>query len=290
MSIAPEPTPHASQGESSPVRTLVIRPVTGWSLPNLRELGQSADLIYFLAKRDVVVRYKQTAIGVLWAVLQPLLFAAVFTVFLGGVVDVPSGDTPYGLFALTGMTMWLFFATSIARCSESTIANAQLISKVYFPRVAIPIAAMMPAVVDFIAASVVLLGVLAVFGVFPTVKILLVPVVFAVAFAVALGLGFWLSATVVRYRDVSSIVSFMTILLLFITPILYPFSEIPDDYQPFYALNPLVGVLETWRWAMLPDASAPGLLLVIPAITGLILLASGLFFFHRVEHRFADLI
>ena len=290
MSAEPVEIEAAASSDPSVPRTLVIRPVTGWSLPDFRELSHSADLVYFLAKRDVTVRYKQTAIGVLWAVLQPLLFAAVFTVFLGGVANVSSGDTPYGLFAVTGMTMWLFFATSIARCSESTIANAQLISKVYFPRIVIPVAAIMPAVVDFLAAFVVLLGVLAVFGVFPTVKILLVPVVFAVAFAVALGLGFWLSAAVVRYRDVSSIVSFITILLLFITPILYPFSAIPEAYQPFYALNPLVGVLETFRWAMLPDASAPGLLLLIPTVTGLVLLATGLLFFHRVEHRFADLI
>lgn len=279
-----------ASAKTSVPRTVVIRPVSGWSLPNLREIAHSADLVYFLAKRDVVVRYKQTAIGVLWAVLQPLLFAGVFAVFLGRVANVSSGDTPYGLFALTGMTIWLFFATSIARCTDSTLANAQLISKVYFPRIVIPIAATMPAVVDFVASFVVLVCVLAVFGIAPTVKVLLVPVVFLVAFAIALGLGFWLSATVVRYRDVSSVVSFMTIVLLFVTPVVYPLSEISESYRPLYALNPLVGVMETFRWAMLPDADPPGALLIIPAVTGLLLLVTGLLYFNRVEHRFADVI
>jgi lipopolysaccharide transport system permease protein len=274
----------------SSVEEAVIEPVSGWSLPNLKELRHSLDLVYFLAKRDVTVRYKQTAVGALWAVLQPLLLAIVFSVFLGRVSDLPSAHVPYALFALTGMTIWLFFATAISRCSDSTITSAELISKVYFPRLAIPIAAMMPPIVDFAAAFVVLIGVLLAFGQVPGIQILLVPVVFAVALALALGIGFWLSATIVRYRDVSNIVTFMTTLLLFITPILYPLSLIPGAYQPLYALNPLVGVLETFRWAVLPDASPPGLLLLIPAVTGTVLVITGLFYFERAERRFADVI
>jgi lipopolysaccharide transport system permease protein len=268
----------------------VIRPVSGWSFPDLSELRQSFDLVYFLAKRDVTVRYKQTAVGALWAVLQPLLLAVVFSVFLGRVANLPSENVPYALFALTGMTIWLFFATAISRCSDSTVSSAELIGKVYFPRLAIPIAAVIPPIVDFAAAFVVLVGVLLAFGEIPGIQILLVPPVFAVALALALGIGFWLSAIVVRYRDVSNVVTFMTTLLLFMTPILYPLSLIPDAYQPLYALNPLVGVLETFRWAVLPDAHPPGVLLLLPAATGLVLIVTGLLYFDRAERGFADVI
>jgi homopolymeric O-antigen transport system permease protein len=271
-------------------QTTLIEPPSGWPRPPLRELWHSADLIYFLARRDVAVRYKQTAVGALWAVLQPLLLAGIFTVFLGQLTDVPSGDTPYALFALAGMVMWLFVANAIARCSESTIASSDLISKVYFPRMAVPISAVMAPVVDFVAAFVVLVLVLLVAGEAPTVRILLAPVVFAVAVLMTLGVGLWLSATVVRYRDVSLVVPFLIQVLLFITPILYPLSLVPDAYQELYALNPLVGVLETFRWTVLPGADAPGLLLLISAGTGGLLLVTGLFYFSRAQARFADVI
>jgi lipopolysaccharide transport system permease protein len=268
----------------------VIRPSSGWSLPSLRDLWHSADLIYFLAKRDITIRYRQTAVGVLWAVLQPLILTAIFAVFLGRLAKVPSGDTPYALFALTGMTMWLFIAGGVAKCSESTVASAALISKVYFPRIAVPLSALIPPIVDFAAAFAVLLAVLLVSGEAIQPQILLVPVVFAVAAAFTLGIGLWLSAIVVRYRDVSLMIPFLIMVLLFTSPILYPLSLIPDEYETLYALNPLVGVLETFRWTILEGASAPGLLLLIPAVTGLLLLASGVLYFSRAERRFADVI
>jgi lipopolysaccharide transport system permease protein len=271
-------------------QTTLIEPPAGWPRPPLRELWRSGDLIYFLARRDVAVRYKQTAIGALWAVLQPLLLAGIFTVFLGQLTDVPSGGTPYALFALTGMVMWLFIANAIARCSESTIASGDLISKVYFPRMAVPISAVMAPVVDFVAASIVLVVILVAAGEVPTVRILLAPAIFVVALLVTLGVGLWLSATVVRYRDVSLVVPFLIQVLLFITPILYPLSLVPDGYQALYSLNPLVGVLEAFRWAVLPDAAAPGLSLLISAGTGAVLLVSGLFYFSRAQARFADVI
>jgi lipopolysaccharide transport system permease protein len=271
-------------------QTTLIEPPTGWPRPPLREIWQSADLVYFLARRDVAVRYKQTAIGALWAVLQPVLLAGIFTIFLGQLTDVPSEGTPYALFALTGMVMWLFVANAIARCSESTISSSDLISKVYFPRMAVPLSAVMAPVVDFVAAFVVLVVVLLVAGETPGIQILLVPVVFAVAVLMTLGVGLWLSATVVRYRDVSLVVPFVIQVLLFTTPILYPLSLVPDGYQALYALNPLVGVLETFRWAVLPDASAPGLLLLISAGTGGLLLVTGLYYFTRAQARFADVI
>jgi homopolymeric O-antigen transport system permease protein len=280
----------AEPARDAPPATTVIEPASGWSFPRLADLSGSRDLIYFLARRDVAVRYKQTAIGGLWAVLQPLLLAAVFSIFLGQLANVPSEGTPYALFALTGMTLWLFFANAFARSSESTVTSSELISKVYFPRLALPVAAVIAPIVDFGAAFVVLVVVLLIGGIVPSPAILLVPVVLAVAVALAVGIGLWLSALVVRYRDVSLVVAFLIQLMLFITPILYPLSLIPDGWQELYAINPLVGVMETFRWAMLPDASAPGLQLLISASTGILLVISGLAYFQRAERRFADLI
>jgi lipopolysaccharide transport system permease protein len=267
-----------------------IVPAAGWRLPGLSNLWRHADLIYFLAKRDVTVRYKQTAVGALWAVLQPLTLAGIFSVFLGQLTDVPSGDTPYALFALCGMTMWLFLAGAIARCSESTLASSELISKVYFPRIVVPVAALAAPVVDFIAALAVLIVILLVTGHVPGPQVVLVPAVFAVAVAIALGVGLWLSALVVRYRDVSLAVPFLILVLLFSTPILYPLSLVPAHYHTLYALNPLVGVMETFRWTVLSDAPAPGVELLVSAATGAVLLATGLLYFARAEQRFADVI
>jgi lipopolysaccharide transport system permease protein len=268
----------------------VVTPPSGWPLPNLRDIWHSADLIYFLAKRDITIRYRQTIAGALWAVLQPLILTAIFWVFLGRLAKVSSGHTPYALFALTGMTMWLFIASGLARCSDSTVASAALISKVYFPRIAVPLSALAAPVVDFTAAFIVLIAALLITGTGVEPQLILAPVVFLVAAAVTLGVGLWLSAIVVRFRDVSLLVPFFVMVMLWVTPILYPLSLIPAGYRTVYSLNPLVGVMETFRWTVLPGAPAPGLLLLAPAATALVLLASGLLYFTRAEQRFADVI
>lgn len=270
--------------------TVVIEPPSGLSLPSVKEIRNSVDLVYFLAKRDISVRYKQTVVGALWAVLQPLVLAAIFSLFLGQLTDVPSDGAPYALFALAGMTMWLFVANATTRCSESTLSSADLISKVYFPRIAVPIAAIVAPAVDFAAAFLVLVSILIAVGEIPAARILLAPAIFAVAVVIVLGLGFWLSALVVRYRDVSLVIPFVIQVMLFVTPILYPLSLVPDSYQALYSVNPLVGVLEAFRWTVLPDASAPGALMVIPAVTSVVLLVTGLIYFARAEKRFADVI
>ncbi len=267
-----------------------IVPPGGWRLPALRQILSYGDLVYFLAKRDVTVRYKQTLIGALWAVIQPLLLAGIFSAFLGQLTDVPSDGAPYALFALTGMTMWLFLAGAIGRTSESTLASSELISKVYFPRVIVPLAALAAPIADFAAAFVVLLVLLVVTGHAPGPEVVLAPAVFAMAALIAFGIGLWLSALVVRYRDVSLAIPFLILVLLFLTPILYPLSLVPDSYHTLYSLNPLVGVMETFRWTMLADAPGPGASLPISAATGLLLLVSGLFYFARAEQRFADVI
>ena len=278
----------ASLSEPPPVTE--ITPATGWRLPDLKELARSIDLVYFLAKRDVTVRYKQTAVGAVWAVLQPLLLAGIFSLFLGQLTDIPSDGVPYALFALAGMTMWLFLSGAINRSAESTIASRDLIAKVYFPRLIVPIAAVAAPAVDFVAAFTVLVVILIAAGEVPGPQVVLAPLVFGLALAVAVGIGLWLSALVVRYRDISLAVPFMTQVLLFVTPILYPLSLVPSEYRELYALNPLVGLLETFRWTVLADAPAPGLPLLVSAATGLILLGGGLLFFGRAERRFADVI
>jgi lipopolysaccharide transport system permease protein len=194
------------------------------------------------------------------------------------------------VFALAGMTMWLLFSGSLMRTADSTLSSVALISKVYFPRVIIPLSAVLAPVVDFAVAFVVLLIALAIYGVELQVNLLLTPVMLLLALVVALGAGLWLSALAVRYRDVQQLVPFTIQVLLFATPVLYPLSQVPDHVQWVYALNPLVGVMEGFRWATLPGADAPGWMLVIPAVTGTLMLVSGLLYFQRAEQDFADVI
>lgn len=269
----------------------VNEPAGRWSLPRLREVWEHRELVYFLGRRDIAIRYKQAALGAAWVILQPVLLALVFTVFLSLLGSrVAPGDTPAAVFALTGMTLWLFFATAMARTTESTVTNVELISKVYFPRLVIPVAALAQPAFDFAVSFVVLLVVLVCFGVLPGTAILALPAVLALALVLALGVGLWMSALVVRYRDVKFVVPFLIQTLIFVTPVLYPLALVPDRFQALYSLNPLVGVMEGFRWALLPDAPAPGLVMLVPAATGLILLIGGLLYFHRAESSFADYI
>jgi lipopolysaccharide transport system permease protein len=268
----------------------VNEPARRWAFPPLRDVWEHRELVYYLGRRDLAVRYKQTVVGALWAVLQPLLLAAVFSVFLGLIARVPSQGVPYPLFALVGMTMWFFFSTAITRCSESTVGSVELISKVYFPRVIIPIAALVQPAVDFVIATAVLLVVMTAYGVLPGAGALLIPVMFLLSAVIALGIGLWLSALVVRYRDVRHVVPFMIQTMLFVTPVVYALDLIPSGYRLLYAINPLVAVLEGWRWALLPDAPSPGWLLLIPLASGIVLIMTGLIYFQRAESSFADVI
>jgi lipopolysaccharide transport system permease protein len=271
--------------------TRVITPPKGWQAPNLRELWEYRDLAFFLVKRDVSIRYRQTLIGTVWAILQPLLLAVVFSVFLGHYANVPSGaNVPYPVFALTGMTMWLYFSQAMQFASDSTVASRELIAKVWFPRMIIPLAAVLPPAIDFVPAFLVALIVQFAYGIVPPVQILLVPLLIVVTLLVALGAGLWLSALNVRYRDIRLAVPFLIMVGLFVTPIVYPFDSVPESVQPFYAINPLVGVLETFRWMLFPDADWPGVLILIPLATAAILLVTGAWFFARSERTFADVI
>ena len=271
--------------------TRVITPPKGWQAPNLRELWAYRDLAFFLVKRDVSIRYRQTLIGTVWAILQPLLLAVVFSVFLGHYAKVPSGaDVPYPVFALTGMAMWLYFSQAMQFASDSTVASRELIAKVWFPRMIIPISAVLPPAIDFVPAFLVALIVQLAYGVVPPVQIVLVPLLAMLTLVVALGIGLWLSALNVRYRDIRLAVPFVIMIGLFVTPIVYPFDVVPDSVQWIYALNPMVGVLEAYRWMLFPQADWPGALILIPLATAVILLVTGAWYFARAERDFADVI
>ena len=265
----------------------VIEPPSGWPRPDLRELWRYRDLVYFLARRDIAVRYRQTAIGAAWAILQPVAFAAVFGLVLTLFGSVPTDGVPYPVFALTGMSVWLFVSSSLSLTATSTVASGSLLSKVFFPRLAIPLAALIAPIVDFLIALLVLFVAMAIWGVAPSVNIIALPAVFVLAVAIAFGAGLWLAAIATRYRDVQHLVPFLTQIGLFVSPVLYQLSLIPDQYQVIYCLNPLVGVLEGFRWAVL-GTNTPGELMLIPLVAGVLLLLGGLMFFARAETGFAD--
>lgn len=269
----------------------VIEPPKGYAFPSVRELWDHRDLIYLLARREVSVRYKQSVIGVFWAVLQPLLLAAVFSVFYGHLAKVPSEkDVPYAVFAVSGMVLWLFFASAMSGASESTVVNEKLISKVYFPRVIIPLAAACPPLVDFCVGFVVVLATILISGIVPPIQILLMPLLLVLALTTATGIGLWLSALNVRYRDVHHAIPFLILVGLFISPITYPFSLVPHNVQAIYALNPLVGVFEAYRWMLFPTASWPGWIILISLGASVFLLVGGATYFQRCESSFADII
>ncbi|MEA2358153.1 MAG: lipopolysaccharide transport system permease protein [Solirubrobacteraceae bacterium] len=282
----PNPTTSAPQG---PVT--IIEPVGGLMFPDLRELWRRRDLLRLFVRRDIAVRYKQSIAGGLWAVLQPVGLAAVFSVFLGLLAKVPSQTgIPYPVFALSGMVAWLFFTNCLSRSSDSTVASSDLISKVYFPRFAIPLAAALAPILDFAVAFVVVVGALLVYGEPIGPRILLIPLIVPLMLALALGAGLWLSALYVRFRDIGLVVPFVIQVGLFITPIIYPFSLLPDNLRLVYGLNPLVGVLELYRWMLFPSAAWPGLVVLVPVIVAPLVLVTGAAFFERSQRGFADVI
>jgi lipopolysaccharide transport system permease protein len=276
-------------GRALPVT--VVQSESRLAFPDLREVWAYRDLLYFLVRRDFLVRYKQSVVGVLWAALQPIGFTVVFSVFLGLLADVPSqSGIPYPLFALVGLTMWLFFAKALQTSADSMVASAGLITKIYFPRILIPLSALISAALDFLVAFVVVLVALFVYGQPPGPEILAVPLVLLLAMVVALGGGLWFAALHVRYRDIQHLLAFLLLAGMFITPIVYPFELVPDNLQALYALNPVVGVLELFRWALFGSMTAPVGVLAITVVTGLILLITGALYFRSAERTFADVI
>jgi lipopolysaccharide transport system permease protein len=267
-----------------------IEPTRGWVRINLSELWQYQELIYFLVWRDIKVRYKQTALGAAWAILQPFLTMVVFSIFFGRLAGVPSDGLPYPLFAYTALLPWQLFSYALSESGNSLINNQRLISKIYFPRLIVPFAAVLAGLVDFAIAFVVLLGMMIFYSITPTARILTLPLFILLALLTALAVGLWLSALNVIYRDVRYVIPFLIQFWLFLTPIAYPSSLVPESLQPIYALNPMVGVVEGFRWALLDTSNPVGPMVFVSALVVILLLVGGLAYFKRMESVFADVI
>jgi lipopolysaccharide transport system permease protein len=267
-----------------------IRPSRGWRALDLGELWHYRELLVFLAWRDIALRYKQTALGVGWAVIQPLFTMIVFSVFFGALARVPSDGVPYPLFALVGLLPWQLFAYALTQASNSLVAEQRLITKVYFPRLLIPLASVLAGLTDFLIAFGLVVAGMLVYGVVPGWPVLMVPLFTMLAVVTALAVGLWLAALNVQFRDVRYTVPFLTQLWMFATPVAYPSSLVPEAYRPLYGLNPMAGVVEGFRWALLGQADLPLGLMAVSTAVVLALLVGGLFYFHRLERTFADVV
>ncbi|MGO9176543.1 MAG: ABC transporter permease [Desulfobaccales bacterium] len=280
-----------SPGQSLPVKPItVIEPARGFIPLKLRGIWDYRELLYFLTWRDIKVRYKQTVLGAAWAIIQPFFTMVVFSLFFGKLARIPSEGVPYPIFSFAALVPWTFFAYGLNQSSNSLVASANLIQKVYFPRLVIPISSVMSGVVDFLLAFLVLLGMMLFYGIHPTVNILWLPLLLMLVFATALGVGLWLSALNVEYRDVRYMVPFITQFWLFATPIAYPSSLLPEPWRTLYGLNPMVGVVEGFRWALLGTRTAPGPMIIASVFATLVILVGGAFYFRRMEKTFADVV
>ena len=269
---------------------VAIRPARGWTGLNLGELWQYRELLLFLIWRDIKVRYKQTALGAAWAILQPVFSMVVFSLFFGRLAKVPSDGIPYPVFAYCALLPWQLFAHALAESSNSVVANERLITKVYFPRLVIPIAGVLAGLVDFAIAFSVLIFLMLRYGIVPTWTIATLPLFVLLAILTALAIGLWLSALNVQYRDVRYTVGFLTQIWLFLSPVAYPSSLVPERWRPVYGLNPMAGVVEGFRWALVGKSPPPGAMLAVSVGMVLLLLVGGLFYFRRMETSFADVI
>lgn len=302
----------------SPAEIIVIdsRPDTLWQ--GLRELLRYREMVFFLAWRNIRVRYQQTVLGMLWAVIQPFMTMIVFSLFFGGLAQIPSDGVPYPVFSFTALVPWALFSTSITQSAQSLVGNANMIRKVYFPRLVIPLSTTLSVVVDFVLAFIVLLGMIVFFMLTQPIALLLseslsalapldlpvlvdpviqitenvvfLPLFFLLALTTSLGVGLWFSALNVQFRDIRYTIPFITQLWLFITPIVYPSSLLDEPLRTLYGINPMAGVVEGFRWALLGVDTAPGPIILLSSLVALMLLVSGLWYFKRVEDSFADLV
>lgn len=267
-----------------------IQPSQGWISLRLGELWEYRELLYFLAWRDVKIRYKQTGLGVAWAVLQPVLGMLIFTIFFGRLAKVPSDGIPYPLFSYSALLAWQLFAYSITESSNSVVANERLITKVYFPRLVIPMASILAGLVDFAIAFVLVIAMMAYYGVHPGWGILSLPLFIVFELATALGVGLWLSALNVEYRDVRYTVPFIVQFWMFASPVVYSSTLVPARWRPLYGLNPMAGVVEGFRWALLNKQPAPGSMFAVSSTVVVALLVGGLYYYRRMEKNFADVV
>lgn len=259
--------------------------VMGWE-----DLWRHRDLLYFLTWRDIKVRYKQTVLGVAWAILQPLLIALSLTLFLARIVKVPPAELPYPVFAYSGMVIWQFFSQSVTEASNSLVVNERLISKVYFPRLVIPLSSVLASLMDLAVSLLVLIGFLICFRIAPKLSLVVLPLTIVLTGAIAAGVGFWLSALNVKYRDVRYTLNFVVQFWFLATPIAYPSSVVPEHWRVWYQMNPMVGAVEGFRWALRGTGGFPTKSVVQSVVVAVVLFFSGLYYFRRCEGTFADVI
>jgi lipopolysaccharide transport system permease protein len=284
----PSLTAPSLPGNAVPV--VRIEAAKTWPSLKLGELWGFRELIYFLIWRDIKVRYKQTILGAGWAIVQPLFTMLLFSLFFGRLAKVPSDGIPYPLFSFSALVPWSYFANGLGQASNSLVSNSSLIKKVYFPRLAIPIAKVLSALLDFGLAFLLLLGMTFYYRIHPSFRILWIPLFLLLAMVTALGAAFWLSALNVRIRDVEQTLPFLTQIWLFATPIAYPSSLLSEPWRTLYAINPMVGVVEGFRWALVGANTAPGPMLTVSSLVAAAMLVSGAFWFRRLEKTFADVL
>ncbi|OPX94105.1 MAG: Teichoic acid translocation permease protein TagG [Syntrophorhabdus sp. PtaB.Bin027] len=269
--------------------TIKIRPPKKWVPINFRELWQYHELLYFFTWRDVKIRYKQTALGFLWAIIQPLFMMVIFTLFFGNLAKIPSEGIPYPLFNFAALLPWTLFAEGLLRSTTSMVSNANIMTKVYFPRLIMPISGILSPLVDFAVAFVILLLMMAFFGFLPTIAIVLLPAFILLAVLTSLSVGLWLSALNVKYRDFQYTIPFLIQIWLFASPVVYPSSMLPEQFRLLYGLNPMAGVIEGFRWALL-GTNPPEAMIMVSVGVVILLLVGGLFYFKRMEQYFADVV
>jgi lipopolysaccharide transport system permease protein len=278
--------------------TIILRPSRGWKALQLADLWRYRELVYFLIWRDIKVRYKQTALGAAWAILQPVLTMVVFTIFFGRIAKIPSDGIPYPIFSYTALLPWGLFSKAISDAGHSMVVNRNIITKVYFPRLVIPLSSVLSGLMDFAIAFVVLIGMMFYYNYAPnsdyqihiTAAVLTLPFFVLLTLVTSLGVGLWLSALNVNYRDINYILPFLTQIWLFVTPIVYSSSSLSPEWQLVYALNPMAGVVNGFRWALLGvNNFVPGSLIISTSVA-IVLLVSGLIYFRQMEKTFADMI
>lgn len=280
--------PKVIDAQQPPVVRRQARP--GWVAIDFAELWQYRELLVFLAVRDIKVRYKQTLLGAAWAILQPVMTMVVFSIFFGKLAGVPSDGLPYPVFSFCGLLPWQLFAFALTQSSNSLVQDAHVLTKVYFPRLIIPFASVIAGLVDFAIAFVVLVGIMLYYGIIPGWALITLPLFILLAIAAALSVGLWLSTLNVKYRDVRYTIPFLAQIWLFVTPVAYSSSLVPSKWQSVFAINPMAGVVEGFRWALLGKAAPSGTMLIVSAAATAILLAGGLFYFARMEKTFPDII
>lgn len=267
-----------------------IEPVKGWISLGIRDVWDYRELLGIFVWRDLKVRYRQTVVGALWAIIQPFFTMVIFSVFFGRLAGVPSDEIPYPIFSYAALVPWTFFANSINQASNSLVNSADMIKKIYFPRLTMPIASVFAGLIDFVLAFIILLGMMFFYGSVPTIKVLWLPIFIILTIITALGVSFWLSALNVQFRDVRHMIPFITQAWLFATPVAYPSSLLSEPWRTIYSINPMVGVVEGFRWALLGTDTAPAPIILVSFIVAFGLLISGALYFRRMEKTFADVI